>query len=162
MSAAPSALNTNRSTEKRFWAPAELENPPFSLYIVWLRHWSGKARVKHVISIADLRSTWSKSVDAIYMFMSMELTARVRLAKDVLMQKVGDDAILLNLNTENYFTLDEVGTRIIDTLQESDSVTQAVRKLVGIYEVDEGKLTKDAVRLVEECEQHGLLQITEA
>jgi len=94
-------------------------------------------------------------------FMSMELTARVRLAEDVLMQKVGDDAILLNLNTENYFALDEVGTRIIDTLQESDSVAQAVRKLVGIYEVDEGTLTKDAVRLVEECEQHGLLQITQ-
>ena len=94
--------------------------------------------------------------------MSMEPTARVRLAKDVLMQKVGDDAILLNLNTENYFTLDEVGTRIIDTLRESDSVTQAVRKLVGIYEVDESKLTSDAIHLVEECQQHGLLQITEA
>jgi Coenzyme PQQ synthesis protein D (PqqD) len=96
------------------------------------------------------------------MFMSMELTARVRLAKDVLMQKVGDDAILLNLNTENYFALDQVGTRIIATLQESDSVIQAVRKLVGIYEVDEIKLTRDAIRLVEECEQYGLLHITEA
>ena len=95
------------------------------------------------------------------MFMSMELTARVRLGKDVLMEKVGDEAILLNLNTENYFALDEVGTRIIATLQESDSVTQAVRKLVGIYEVDEIKLTRDAIRLVEECEQYGLLHITE-
>ena len=96
------------------------------------------------------------------MFNSMELTARVRLAKDVLMQNVGEDAILLNLNTENYFTLDETGTRIINTLQESDSLKQAVRKLVGIYDVDESKLTSDAVRLVEECEQHGLLQVTEA
>jgi len=94
--------------------------------------------------------------------MNIDPKARVRLAKDVLIQKVGDDAILLNLNTENYFALDEVGTRMIATLQESDSVTQAVRKLVGIYEVDESKLTSDAVRLVEECEQHGLLQVTEA
>jgi len=96
------------------------------------------------------------------MFMNMELTARVRLAKDVLIQKVGDDAILLNLNTENYFTLDEVGTRMINTLQESDSVKQAIQKLVQIYEVDETKLTNDAIRLVEECEQNGLLQVTEA
>ena len=91
----------------------------------------------------------------------MELTARVRLAKDVLMQKIGNDAILLNLNTENYFALDEVGTRIIDTLQESDSVNEAIRKLVEIYEIDESELTSDAVRLIEECEQHGLLQITQ-
>jgi hypothetical protein len=96
------------------------------------------------------------------MFVSIEPTARVRLANDVLMQKVGDDAILLNLNTENYFTLDEVGTRIINTLQESDSVKQAIGKLVEIYEVDEGRLTSDAIRLVEECEQNGLLQVTEA
>jgi coenzyme PQQ synthesis protein D (PqqD) len=96
------------------------------------------------------------------MFVSMELTAQVRLAKDVLMQKVGDDAILLNLNTENYFTLDEVGTRIVTALQESDSLKQAVRKLVGIYEVDESKLTNDAIRLVKVCEQNGLLQVTEA
>jgi len=124
----------------------ELENPPFSLYI-------GRPPTK----VSALQET-APDVK----FMSMELTARVRLAEDVLMQKVGDDAILLNLKTENYFALDEIGTRIIDTLQESDSVTQAVQKLVGIYEVDEGKLTKDAVRLVEECEQHGLLQITQA
>lgn len=93
--------------------------------------------------------------------MSIDPTARVRLAKDVLMQKVGDDAILLNLNTENYFTLDEVGSRMINTLQESDSVKQAIQKLVEIYEVDETKLTSDAIRLVEECEQNGLLQVTE-
>jgi hypothetical protein len=94
--------------------------------------------------------------------MSIEPTARVRLANDVLMQKVGDDAILLNLNTENYFTLDEVGTRMINTLQESDSVKQAIGKLVGIYDVDESKLTNDAIRLVEECEENGLLQVTPA
>lgn len=101
-------------------------------------------------------------VDPVQMFMSMELTARVRLAEDVLMQNVGDDAILLNLNTENYFALDEVGTRIINTLQESDSLKEAVGKLVGIYDVDASKLTSDAIRLVEECKQHGLLQVTEA
>lgn len=127
-------------------APEGLENPPLSFYMV-----------REPTEIPALQET-ARDVK----FMSMELTARVRLAEDVLMQKVGDDAILLNLNTENYFALDEVGTRIIDTLQESDSVTQAVQKLVGIYEVDEDKLTKDAVRLVEECEQHGLLQVTEA
>ncbi len=127
-------------------APEELENPALSLYMGRLP--------------AEVPALQETAPDV--KFMSMELTARVRLGEDVLMQKVGDDAILLNLNTENYFALDEVGTRIIDTLQESDSVTQAIGKLVKIYEVDESKLTSDAVRLVEECEQHGLLQVTEA
>jgi hypothetical protein len=124
----------------------KLENPPSSLYM-------GRPSAE----VPALQGTAPNAE-----FMSMELTARVRLANDVLMQKVGDDAILLNLNTENYFTLDEVGTRIINTLQESDSVEQAVRKLVEIYEVNETKLTNDAIRLVEECEQNGLLQVTAA
>jgi Coenzyme PQQ synthesis protein D (PqqD) len=127
-------------------APEELENPPSSFYMV-----------REPTELPALQET-APDVK----FMSMELTARVRLAEDVLMQKVGDDAILLNLNTENYFSLDEVGSRIINTLQESDSVNQAVQKLVKIYDVDETKLTSDAIRLVEECEQNGLLQVTEA
>ena len=90
------------------------------------------------------------------------MTLRVRLAKDVLMQKVGDEAILLNLNSENYFSLDEVGARMVATLEESDSLTEAVQKLARIYEADESKLTADALRLVGECEEYGLLQITEA
>jgi hypothetical protein len=92
----------------------------------------------------------------------MEPTARVRLAKDVLIQKIEGESILLNLATENYFALDEVGTRIVSALEESDSVEQAIGKLVGIYEVDESKLMSDAIRLVEECEQNGLLQVTAA
>ena len=94
--------------------------------------------------------------------MSIELTARVRLAKDVLIQKIEGESILLNLATENYFALDEVGTSMVNALEESDSVEQAIGKLVGIYEVDESKLTSDAIRLVEECEQNGLLQVTAA
>lgn len=129
-----------------FWAPEEFENPRLSFYMV-----------RKLTQVPALQETAPDGK-----FMSMEPTARVRLAKDVLMQKIGDDAILLNLNTENYFALDEVGTRIIDTLQESDSLKQAVRKLVGIYEVDESKLTSDAIRLVEECKQNGLLQVAEA
>ena len=94
--------------------------------------------------------------------MNIDPKARVRLAKDVLMQKVGDDAILLNLNTENYFALDAIGARITDTLQESDSVATATQKLLEIYEVEEAKLQEDISRLVNECEQAGLLQVISA
>lgn len=90
----------------------------------------------------------------------MELTARVRLAKDVLIQNIEGESILLNLATENYFVLDQVGTSIVTTLDQSDSVAAAIQKLLGIYEVEEGKLKEDVTRLVNECEQVGLLQVT--
>jgi hypothetical protein len=95
-----------------------------------------------------------------YRVSSMELTARVRLAKDVLIQNIEGESILLNLATENYFVLDQVGTSIVTTLDESDSVAAATQKLLEIYEVEEGKLKEDISRLVNECEQAGLLQVT--
>ena len=95
-------------------------------------------------------------------FSNMELTARVRLAKDVLIQNIEGESILLNLATENYFVLDQVGTSIVNTLDESDSVAAAIRKLLEIYEVEEPKLKQDITQLVNECEQVGLLQVTSA
>ena len=95
-------------------------------------------------------------------FSNMELTARVRLAKDVLIQNIEGESILLNLATENYFVLDQVGTSIVTTLDESDSVAAAIQKLLEIYEVEEPKLKQDITQLVNECEQVGLLQVTSA
>ena len=59
--------------------------------------------------------------------MSIEPTARVRLAKGVLMQKVDDDAILLNLNTEN--RLNDV-TNSIDLPRTFCSVSVVMRRLL--------------------------------
>jgi hypothetical protein len=94
--------------------------------------------------------------------MNIDPNARVRMRKDVLIQKIEGESILLNLATENYFVLDKVGTSIVTTLDESDSVAAAVRKLLGIYEVGEAKLTEDITQLVDQCEQAGLLQVSSA
>jgi hypothetical protein len=94
--------------------------------------------------------------------MNIDPKARVRMQKDVLIQKIEGESILLNLATENYFALDEVGTSIVTTLDESDSVAAGVRKLLEMYEVEEAKLTEDITQLVNQCEQEGLLQVISA
>ena len=94
--------------------------------------------------------------------MNIDPRARVRMRKDVLIQKIEGESVLLNLATENYFVLDKVGTSIVTTLDQSDSVDAAVRKLLEIYEVEEAKLTEDIAQLVNQCEQEGLLQVSSA
>ncbi len=89
ISSGPFCLQVNTSLPS---AGQKLENPPFSLYM-------GRPPTE----VHALRETAPNGK-----IMNMEPTVRVRLAKDVLMQKVGDDAILLNLDTENYFALDEI------------------------------------------------------
>ncbi len=50
-----------------------------------------------------------------------EVSENFQNLKDVLIQKIEGESILLNLVTENYFALDEVGASVVTTLDESDS-----------------------------------------
>jgi len=55
--------------------------------------------------------------------MEVSINQTVKLLPDVLSQEVDGETVLLNLNSENYFGLDEIGTRIWQLLQEPDQAT---------------------------------------
>ena len=84
---------------------------------------------------------------------------RVRFRPDVLIQQVGGDSVLLNLASDAYFSLDAIGTRMLQVLQESDSVAEAVDRLVEEYEVDRPTLERDMLELAGECAAQGLVEI---
>jgi hypothetical protein len=93
--------------------------------------------------------------------MSITLSQKVRFKPDVLVQQVGGEIVLLNLESEAYFGLDEVGARMMNLLNEGNSPAEVVDKLLQEYEVDRETLTQDLLALVEECLTHGLLEIVE-
>lgn len=76
----------------------------------------------------------------------------------VLLRELEGQAVLLNLETETYFGLDEVGTRIWAELVGSDSVDGACQRLQGEFDVDPGVLRKDVETLVAELLEAGLLE----
>ncbi|HSH95783.1 MAG TPA: PqqD family protein [Roseimicrobium sp.] len=91
--------------------------------------------------------------------MILNLQAKVRLKKDVLIQVVNGESILLNLQNENYYALDDVGTCAIQLFQENESVAVAVSKMCAFYDVQEDQLLKDLDVLVQDCEKNGLVEI---
>ena len=58
--------------------------------------------------------------------MKIPITARVTIPDGVLVQELQGESVLLNVNTENYYGLDEVGTRIWAVLSEAPSIAAAV------------------------------------
>ena len=90
----------------------------------------------------------------------MELSQKVSLNQDVLMQDLNGEAVFLNCDREEYFSLDEVGTRILMVLQQSHSIESAYEALIEEYDVDPEKLRQDLLALVRELEEHGLVKIT--
>ncbi|MEY2539289.1 MAG: hypothetical protein QOG67_3029 [Verrucomicrobiota bacterium] len=80
-------------------------------------------------------------------------------APDVMIRQVGDESVILDLNTERYLGLDDVGTRMWNALVASDSVEQAYQQLLGIYGVEPALLRKDLEEFVAKLVGHGLLNL---
>ena len=91
--------------------------------------------------------------------MAIEVTKRVQAAPDVLLSNVGGEAVLLNLNSERYFGLDEVGTRMWTVLTSAPSIQGAYHTLLAEYDVDRETLQQDLQDLVEKLVEHGLVAV---
>ena len=70
--------------------------------------------------------------------------------------------VLLDMDSENYFGLDEVGTAIWQAMQEKESLKEVFEVLLGQYEVEEDVLKKDLVTFVEKLVESGLVKVEES
>jgi len=78
-----------------------------------------------------------------------------------LSQEVSGETVLLDLNSENYFGLDEVGTRIWQLLQDYGDLQKVYDTVIKEYDVDEEQLTKDLDELMAKLVEVGLIEIVE-
>ena len=88
-------------------------------------------------------------------------SANVRITPDVLHQELGGETVLLNLSNENYFGLDEVGTRVWQLLGETHSANAVVTRLIEEYDVSAEQLRTDVARLITELVTAGLVSLGE-
>jgi hypothetical protein len=84
---------------------------------------------------------------------------KLRVAPDTLINFVGEEAVLLDLKTERYFGLDEVGARMWAALTESESIEQAYAALVDEYEADPEVIRRDLTELIERLQAQGLVEL---
>lgn len=92
----------------------------------------------------------------------MELNRKIVLSDDVISQEVSGETVLLDLASENYFGLDEVGTRIWQLIQENGDLEFIVKTLLDEYDVAEDTLKADVEKLLTEISDLGLIKIEAA
>lgn len=80
-------------------------------------------------------------------------------SKDVLFQEVSGETVLLDLASEQYFGLDEVGTRIWMLLNEGQDLDGMVGTLLEEYEVERDQLEADVRALLESLLEAGLIEL---
>ena len=84
---------------------------------------------------------------------------RVSATSNTLINQVGEESVLLNLNSEKYFGLDEVGTGMWQALITSETIQKAYDSLLGEYDVDAQVLRQDLTNLIEKLLANGLIEI---
>ena len=75
------------------------------------------------------------------------------------MSALAGESVLLNLKSEKYFGLDEVGTRMWSAITSSSSIQDAYETLMAEYDVEGELLRKDLSDLIEKLVEHELIEV---
>ncbi|MDG4549090.1 MAG: PqqD family protein [Candidatus Contendobacter sp.] len=84
--------------------------------------------------------------------------ARLKVPEQVVTRQVGDETVLLNLESGTYFGLDPVGSRFLELLQAEGALVTVIARMLEEFEVTEAQLETDLLRLAEEMLASGLLE----
>lgn len=77
----------------------------------------------------------------------------------VLVRLLDQESVLLNLETEQYFGLDETGTRMWQLVTTSPNIDAAYQELLAEYDVNPEMLRENLTELLGHLVEHGLLQV---
>ena len=94
--------------------------------------------------------------------MTIPLSSTFSVSQEVLSQEVSGETVLLDMQSESYFGLDAVGTRIWQLLQENNHLQQVFDTMLEEYDVDEKQLEKDLDELLNKLIDEELITIKSA
>jgi hypothetical protein len=89
----------------------------------------------------------------------VSLTDRVTVPSHVLIRFLDNESVLLNIETERYFGLDETGTRMWQLVTAAPKIEVAYQQLLDEYDVEAGLLRSNLTELLERLVENGLLEI---
>lgn len=89
----------------------------------------------------------------------LKKTAQV--SSEAIAQEVSGETVILDLKSEQYFSLDTVGTRVWQLLQGSSHIEEIYQQLLEEYDVEPARLRTDLEDLLTALEKEGLISLAE-
>jgi hypothetical protein len=94
--------------------------------------------------------------------LTVSFTERATAPAHVLVRFLDQESVLLNLETEQYFGLDETGTRMWQLVTVSPSIDTAYQELLAEFDVEPELLRSNLTELLGQLVESGLLQFLPA
>ena len=82
-----------------------------------------------------------------------------RVAEHVVSQEAGGQAVVLQLENGEYFSLDDVGTHVWRLCDGSRNVVQIAAAICSKFDADTLTVERDVRELIEELERHKLVSL---
>ena len=84
------------------------------------------------------------------------LDAILKHSADAVHQTIGNEAVLLDLRSEAYFSLNELALRVWELLDDRTTLLQIAHVLAAEYDVEQTRLTNDILALADQLVRDGL------
>src|ERR1700756_6013063 len=95
-------------------------------------------------------------------FRMISFADRVSIPTNVLIRFLDQESVLLNLNTERYFGLDSVGTRMWQLVTSAPTIESAYCELIEEFDVDPETLRSNLSDLLNHLIENGLIAMQPA
>ena len=77
-----------------------------------------------------------------------DIPEAVKLADSALVQKVSDEMVILDVNSGQYYTLNEVAADMVELLKSGNSVSNVVNAICAQYDAQESEVKTDLHELL--------------
>lgn len=89
----------------------------------------------------------------------VDLSRGVCVSPQVISQKVGGETVILDMESEQYFGLDEIGSRVWELMQGEDGLEAVTQVILSEFEVGPEQLSTDLESLLEQLLAASLIQL---
>ncbi len=89
----------------------------------------------------------------------MTLESKVTIPESLFMQEVDGETILLDANSEEYFSLNETGTMFYKLLKEESSLQDVIEILQETFEISKEQLERDLLSFTTALQEKKLLVV---
>ena len=83
--------------------------------------------------------------------------SRIEIPEHVMARQLGDECVMLDLESGTYFGLDPIGARVWQLLCEGRAVEEVCDALAEEYEAPRAAIATDVERLLDELAAQGLI-----
>ena len=91
--------------------------------------------------------------------MSTSFAQRVSIPDSVMFRELEGESVILDLDSDSYFGLDQIGTKMWEAVTEADSIQAAYDVLLEEYEVEADTLRADLSELLDTLLARGLIEV---